>query len=310
VRRCWERAAAPAAWNLSRAEFETALERSVAQRFFSASAQPDVKAMEKYLEGLHHGDLALACACSAGSAAAWDHFVAQFRPELYRAAGAIAGDAKAHELADSLYADLYGLRESEGQRKSLFDYFHGRSKLATWLRAVLAQRHVDTIRRERRSEPLEDERGREHPQVAASASRGARPGGEAPDPNRVKYLALLQAAVAAALNALEPHDRLRLACYYADERTLAEIGKMLGEHEATVSRRLERTRRELRKQVEAWLRGEKKLTEAQVQLCYDYARENWPFDLTMLLRSASAAATPPAAGAAQTAAPDAVPSHD
>ncbi len=43
-------------------------------------------------------------------------------------------DSKAREMADSLYADLYGLRESsDGSRRSLFDYFHGRSKLSTWL---------------------------------------------------------------------------------------------------------------------------------------------------------------------------------
>ena len=148
VERCWRKAAAPGEWNLSRAQFEAALARSVAHRFSDATTQPSAGAIQSYLETLHHADLALACACSAGSEAAWEFFVGQFRQELYRAARAIArsastGDSDARELADSLYADLYGLRESEGRRKSLFDYFHGRSKLGTWLRAVLAQRHVD-----------------------------------------------------------------------------------------------------------------------------------------------------------------------
>ena len=220
-------------------------------------------------------------ACSAGNSAAWDYFVANFRPELYRAARAIAGgsdaaESGARELADSLYGDLYGLRESEGQRKSLFDYFHGRSKLTTWLRAILAQRHVDQFRRTRRLDSLDeggdDESSKPLDRVAAPNS--------APDPDREKYLAILQAVLLAALDALAPRDRLRLAYYYANDLTLAQIGKLLGEHEATVSRKLDRTRNDLRQHVERVLREEKKLTDAQLRLCFDYAREEWPFDLT------------------------------
>ncbi len=296
VERCWRQAAAPSAWNLSRAQFEAALARSAAHRFSDADAQPAAGAIQSYLETLHHADLALACACSAGSEAAWEFFVAQFRQELYRAARAItgsagAGDAGARELADSLYADLYGLRESDGQRKSLFDYFHGRSKLGTWLRAILAQRHVDEIRRARKREPLEDEAGRERSQITEQATANAAtasawpgisrtPAGDTPDPDRAKYLGILQATLTAALASLEPRDRLRLAYYYSDERTLAEIGCLLGEHEATASRKLERTRRSLRECVDAVLREGKHLSEAQVQLCFEYAREEWPFDLT------------------------------
>jgi RNA polymerase sigma factor (sigma-70 family) len=296
VERCWRKAAAPGEWNLSRAQFETTLARSVAHRFTNATAQA-AGAIQSYLENLHHADLALACACSAGSEAAWEFFVAQFRQELYRAARAIArsasaGDSNARELADSLYADLYGLRESEGRRKSLFDYFHGRSKLGTWLRAILAQRHVDVIRRARKLEPIEDETGREREEIteratAAAAARST--AGDPSDPDRARYLSLLQAALTAALASLEPRDRLRLAYYYSDERTLAEIGRLLGEHEATVSRKLERTRRSLRERVDAALRSGKQLSEAQVQLCYEYAREEWPFDLTAPLQATQAA---------------------
>ncbi|HKV05500.1 MAG TPA: sigma-70 family RNA polymerase sigma factor [Candidatus Acidoferrales bacterium] len=273
VERCWRKAAAPAEWNLSGGQFQAALERSVAQRFPGAS--PNQKAIEAYLESLYSGDLALACACAAGSPAAWEFFVAQFRPELYRAARAIAGDANARELADSLYADLYGLRESEGSRKSLFDYFHGRSKLTTWLRAVLAQRHVDEVRCARRTEPLEDDAGEERAEIAARTATGV-----PADPERANYLAILQATLAAALAGLDSRDRLRLAYYYADDRTLAEIGRLLGEHEATVSRKLDRARTTIRRRVEAALREGRKWNEEQVRQCCEYARGEWPFDLT------------------------------
>jgi RNA polymerase sigma-70 factor (ECF subfamily) len=302
VERCWRRAAAPAEWNLTPVDFQEALERSVTRRFPAEAldSSADAKAIEAYLNTLHASDLALARACSTGNAAAWEFFVAKFRPELYRAAQAIvagsgAGDSGARELADSLYADLYGLRESEGRRKSLFDYFHGRSKLGTWLRAVLAQRHVDEIRRTRRTEPLENETGEERSEIAAATIVSGPAENAPPDPERAKYLAMVQTALTVALGDLDPRDRLRLAYYYVDERTLAEIGRLLGEHEATVSRKLDRTRRDVRRRVEAALREDKKLNEAQVHLCFEYARGEWPFDLTDSLRGRTGPAREPGA---------------
>jgi len=289
VAQCWNKAAAPAEWNVTPGRFRRSLERSVAHRFSALLAArdaasltaSDLGAIELYLGSLCLRDLSLACACSAGEAAAWDYFVAQYRPELYRAARAIAGEAGARELADSLYAELFGLRESEeGRRNSLFDYFHGRSKLGTWLRAILAQRHVDEFRRTRREEPLDGARGENVPpaaEVALTANNLSL------DPERDKYLSILQAALTAVLGALAPRDRLRLAYYYADDLTLAAIGKLLDEHEATVSRKLERTRRYVRHQVELRLRDDKKLSEAQLRLCFEYARGEWPFDLTAAL---------------------------
>jgi RNA polymerase sigma factor (sigma-70 family) len=291
VETCWGSADAPAEWGLSRDEFQAALERSAAYRF-SAAQPPQEKAVRVYLETLNLRDLALARACSAGNSAAWDFFMAQFRPELYRAARAIVGNAggesAARDLADSLCADLYGLREREGQRQSLFDYFHGRSKLGTWLRAILARRYVDEIRRARKIEPLEDDAGEPHTEIAVMASASG--ANVEPDPERASYMAILQATLAAALNALDPRERLRLAYYYVDDRTLAEIGRLLGEHEATVSRKLERTRRDIRRGVEAALRRDKKWSDAQVRLCFQYAAGQWPFDLTASLRQSGAQA--------------------
>jgi|SRR5215470_8519035 len=278
------KAAPPADWRLTAEEFHAALERSAISRFVRSetavgpTGSVDPRAVESYLEGLNLADFALACACAAGHEAAWDHFVTQHRPELYRAARAIAGEPAARDLADSLYADLYGLRETaEGKRRSLFDYFHGRSKLTTWLRAILAQRHVDEFRRTRNTDSLDDPDRTEEP------AQPATPSARALDPERNTYLAMLQAVLTSVLAALEPGDRLRLAYYYAEELTLAQIGKLMGEHEATVSRKLDRTRRAVRKHVEAALRDEKKLSEAQLKLCYEYAREEWPFDLTGVL---------------------------
>ena len=78
----------------------------------------------------------------------------------------------------------------------------------------------------------------------------------------------MRAVLAAAIAALEPRDRLRLACYYAQEMTLAQIGKLTREHEATVSRQLARTRRAIREDVERRLRDEHRFADAEIEECF------------------------------------------
>jgi RNA polymerase sigma-70 factor (ECF subfamily) len=224
-------------WNLSVAEFGDALERSAAKLGLA-----DAAAVESALDALHLDDLALAAACERGDESAWEHFVREHRPVLYRAAAAIAGN-EGRELADSLYAELFGLRERDGERQSLFRYFHGRSSLATWLRAVLAQRHVDTIRRRQRLDPLPEADGPSAPVAPAPASDG----------EARQQAGRVRGCLAAAIARLAPRDRLQLAWYYQQDMTLAQIGRLCQEHEATVSRNLSRTRKALRLDVETQL---------------------------------------------------------
>lgn len=277
------RRVAPAAavfGGVSLERFAQALERSAMHRF--PDGAPDSQ-LAAYLESLHLEDLALAAACSDGADAAWDHFVRTFRPELYAAARAIcrSDEAAARDLADSLYAELFGVRGSSSERRSLFNYFHGRSKLSTWLRTVLAQRHVDTIRSRRRTDSL-DEMTEDSPLEGARALQQT-PDPAALDPDRQRFLELLQATLTAALAALPARDRLRMNLYYMQDLTLAQIGRTLREHESSASRHLERTRRELRARVQQVLREEKRLSEAQVAQCFAYAVEEWPFDLAQAL---------------------------
>ena len=203
---------------------------------------------------------------------------------------------RARELADSLYADLYGLEGAGGaRRKPLFVYFHGRSSLGTWLRAVLAQRHVDTIRAGRRVVSLED--SPEHGSQADGLAAARAPRSPAPDLDRARFLPLLHAALHDALALLPPRDRALLRTYYVDAQTLAEIGRNLGEHESTVSRQLDRCRRELRVRVERLLldgapakdgrAARPGLNPTQVDLCFDYALEDSPFDLAHSLDPAA-----------------------
>jgi len=275
-------------WSVTSQEFAAALYRSASHRF-AATLPPD-ETLEVYLRALHLDDLALVCALRRGSEPAWNEFVAQYRPLLYAAARAIvgaAGEARARELADSLYAELYGLdRAGNPRTRSLLDYFHGRSKLSTWLRTVLAQRHVDALRFGQRTDSLD---GEQTPQRANAAGERVTvvPPLDAPDRNRL--LPPVREAVSTSLAALPAPDRLLLSLYYLQEMTLAQIARLRGVHEATVSRQLDRLRTDLRRGIETVLAtgrpagdghpAQRGLSPAEIKLCLAYVLEDWPFDL-------------------------------
>jgi RNA polymerase sigma factor (sigma-70 family) len=286
--------AASYSWPLPRARFAAALERSAAKRFASQVVSPEK--IEEYLGALHLQDLSLAAACAEGNPEAWEYFVASYRSYLRSAAASIlrcsASSPAALDLADSLFADLYGLTDAKRSERSLFRYFHGRSSLKTWLRAVLAQRHIDAIRAGRRFTELDEgAEGRGEPNLSRH-SRVTNPVQAPPDPRRERYVALFTRTLQVALGLLDPLDTQRLRLYYADQQTLAETGRQLGEHESSVSRNLERIRRDLRAQVESALRNpraaanglpfEPGLSDAEISLCFEYASEDAPIDLDKL----------------------------
>jgi len=246
-------------WGLSPDAFAARLRTCVAKRFQGQTA-PAERDADVVARSLHVEDLALACACALGSEPAWEHFIRELRPAMYAAARQIA-PAGPHELADSLYAELFGLEVRDGRRRSLLDYYHGRARLATWLRTVLAQRHVDALRAASKTVSLDEEERSLDPVDPAPAV----------DPRRARYVELVQRALDAALQSLAVRDRLRLRLYYGEGVKLAQIGRTLGEHEATVSRKLDRTRREIRRYVERALQDDHGLAPAAVEECLAHA---------------------------------------
>ena len=282
-------ASTASSWGLSRPQFQVALERSVVKHFTEASATR--QAVEEYLHVLHMDDLVLAAACMEGMEPAWDHFVRTYRAYLRAVACSITANSRsgadAQELADSLFAELFGLVDGKRGEASLFRYFHGRSSLKTWLRAILAQRHIDHIRQSRRWESLEQEDGEEvkplPTQIVSTSPL---------DPHRNKYLRRFLLALTDSLSSLPPEDRKRLELYYARDKTLAEIGRLFDEHESSASRHLEHARRELRNKVEDCLRTGRHtnnprrtfpaMSEAEIALCLQYATEDSPIDFRQI----------------------------
>lgn len=205
----------------------------------------------KFREKLHWEELLLARACAAGHAGAWEEFCRRYQHGLRASARALTRDAvKGEELADGLLGDLFGLPVRDGERRSKLSAYMGLGSLEGWLRALLAQAHVDQWRRERRLTGLDESESFRtlvtfpHTWRDRSDEIGGEEAAAASGLQRE-----LELALETVLAALEAPARLLLNFYFLEGRTLAQIADLLEVHESTVSRRLEKVVGQLRKQV-------------------------------------------------------------
>ena len=205
-------------------------------------APSDIAQVREFCASLKIEELVLARACAAGNEKAWETFMLRYREKLYEMGLQITREESAgRELSDSLYADLYGTVTRDGERVSKLSSYTGRGSLEGWLRTVMAQEHVNRYRRQKRMVSLDEE-----------TEEGAQFAAPAPDPLPAVDPRLVS-ATDEALAALPANERFMLAAYYLDGRTLAEIAGMLSVHESTVSRKLDKLAKYLRKQVLAGL---------------------------------------------------------
>jgi RNA polymerase sigma-70 factor (ECF subfamily) len=102
---------------------------------------------------------------------------------------------------------------------------------------VLSQEYINHYRKQRRLVSL-DRECEEGAQFAAAAAEVITGVDER-----------LEQAVDEALRLLAGEDRFILASYFLDERTLAEIARALSVHESTISRKVEKLTKSLRKQI-------------------------------------------------------------
>ena len=194
-------------------------------------------AVGNFLAALRLEEFVLARACAAGDNRAWEVFLNRYRATLYESAYKIAQEeSAARGLADSLYAALYGVDAKGQQRTSKLRSYQGRGSLQGWLRTVVAQEYVNLYRATRRETSLDAalDEGRQFEAAESDVSVA--------DPRA-------ENAAAEELAALAAEERFLLAAYYLDRRTLAEIAKLQGVHESTISRKLQRVTSELRKRI-------------------------------------------------------------
>jgi RNA polymerase sigma-70 factor, ECF subfamily len=231
------------------------------------------------LAKLRLDELVLARACSAGNDTAWEAFLLRFRSTLYDAAYRIAGnEATGREIADELYAELYGVPNRDGRRISKLDYYMGRGSLEGWLRTVLSQHHIDRCRSYSKSTSLEEQL-----EAGASFPALAEPATVEPDP-------CLAAALSKILDELAPEDRFLLASYYLDQRTLAQLARTLRVHESTMSRRLDRITTDLHKRMLKRLRAAGLNTRQCEEMMQDVDVRDLNLDTASKLRQETPAA--------------------
>jgi RNA polymerase sigma-70 factor (ECF subfamily) len=222
----------------------------------------------KFIDELQADDLCLIIACERGDENAWNDLVERFTATVRSAArSASSNEDAAEDLAQSIWAELYGLRtRKDGTPASKLAYYSGRGSLAGWLRAVVGQLAVDTFRKQSRLVQTEEDTDLDR--LAHDASVGevfaGIPNPEESMSNRFAQ-ADMQQALNKAIQELAADDRLLVKLYYFDNLRLREAGAVLGVHEATASRRLTRIQTDLRKRVTKILIDERGWTQTETE---------------------------------------------
>ena len=225
--------------------------------------------IEEFVDGLQADDLCLIVACEQGDEAAWSDLVARFTTTVRSAArSASSNEDAAADLAQSIWAELYGLRVREdGKPSSKLAYYSGRGSLAGWLRAVVAQLAIDQHRKQSRLVQTEEDSDLDRlaQQVDDGSEQLLSAGAINPEESLSNKFAgvEMQKALARSFKELSDEDRLLVKLYYFDGLRLREAGVVLGVHEATASRRLTRIHSDLRRLVEGILINEKSWTKSE-----------------------------------------------
>jgi RNA polymerase sigma-70 factor, ECF subfamily len=217
--------------------------------------EPGQSAVE-YAKALCLDDLYLATACAQGDDDAWREF--RFRHFTYISdfARRFLHDAAARDVADQIIADLW-------QRQRLKQY-NGRSTLRTWLGAVVTHAAINAGKVVRRSTTLNLE-AVEQSQHAAGATVVA---SEEDHATRREFAVLVQRA----LGDLDPEHKLLLLLYYEQGLTLDQMTTILSVSKATLSRRLERLRQDLRTVIEARAQQQLDASAAGLVTALDFSR--------------------------------------
>ncbi len=233
----------------------------------------DSNTIDKFLDSLHADDLCLVIACEHGDQAAWSDLFEAFGATVRSAArSASSNEAMADELAQSIWAELHGLKVREdGLPAGKLAYYSGAGSLGGWLRAVVGQLAIDQHRRQAKLVQTEEDSDLDRLAQTDAEPDGAHAFQSAASPEDLLASDLASAdvekALGRALAELENEDRLLMKLYYFDGMRLREAGAVLGVHEATASRRLTRIHGEVRQHMETILMKEHGWTKTEAASC-------------------------------------------
>lgn len=229
----------------------------------------DSAAVHKFLDGLHADDLCLVIACERGDQTAWSDLFEGFGATVRSAArSASSNEAMADDLAQSIWAELHGLKtRADGTPAGKLAYYSGAGSLGGWLRAVVGQLAIDQHRKQAKLVQTEEDSDLDRLAHSDAEPDGAHAFQSAASPEELLTTNLaandVEHALGRALAELADEDRLLMKLYYFDGLRLREAGTVLGVHEATASRRLTRIHGEVRQHVEAILMKEHGWTKTE-----------------------------------------------
>jgi RNA polymerase sigma-70 factor (ECF subfamily) len=257
---------------LSTEDLRPRIDLALGKYLLNDQANADRSAIKQFVDDIRADDLCLIIACEKGDEKAWEYLVANFDSTVKSAARKISPNSEdAEDLASSIWAELYGLRQdADGNKKSKLSYYSGRGSLAGWLRAVVSQLAIDEYRKQSRYVQIEE--NREFENLAEESSNNSDNHNVVHHADNPEELITNESssrdvslALKHAVEALDAEDRLVMKLYYFDDLKLKEIAAMFGYHEATASRKLVRIQTDIRKSVEKKLRSEHGWSETEVK---------------------------------------------
>jgi RNA polymerase sigma-70 factor len=257
--------------SLTAAEIRPRIDPALEKYLFAEGQAVERSEIKEFIDGIRADDLCLIIACERGDETAWGDLVANFDSTVKSAARKMCPNAEdAEDLASSIWAELYGLRQdAAGNKKSKLAYYSGRGSLAGWLRAVVSQLAVDQFRKRARFVQIEETGEFENLANEAAGNDDHHFAVHYENPEEIfsegQSSSDVSKALSAAIAALDAEDRLILKLYYFDELKLKDIAATFGYHEATASRKLARVQAEIRKSVEKALRDQYGWTESEVK---------------------------------------------
>ena len=203
--------------------------------------------------GAHAGDLALACACARGVAAALTAFDAEVLPAAAAAVrGMRANDAEVDEAVQRVRERLL---VADGDRPPRIADYAGRGDLSRWVKATAVRTYLNQIRSARREVPVGDD------QVFDDLARPDL------DPElaylKRRYRAELRAAFVDAIGELSDTERNVLRFRHVDGLTVEEIAKLHRVHRGTAHRWLADARDRLTRRTEELLRARLSISGAE-----------------------------------------------
>lgn len=277
---------------LTREPLEKRIAGAVNKYLLKDDEHASLSEITDFIDKLQADDLCLIVACEQGDQKAWSDLVERFSPTVRSAArSASSNEEGAEDLAQSIWAELYGLRGREdGRPAGKLAYYSGRGSLAGWLRAVVAQLAIDQHRKQSRLVQTEEDADFDRIIQSQNENHWSGHGGVLnPELEVTQKLAgtEMQDALSRSIQKLPDEDRLLVKLYYFDGLRLREAGAVLGVHEATASRRLTRIHADLRQAVESILIAEKGWTKPETERAFSEVALKLETDIEPLLASES-----------------------